>query len=138
MTDIYLQSKFVGTTENGPEFAEKIREKRRKGEITSNLNVYFNKETDEVWLENGRGRVRRPLLVIKDGRPLLTEKHVEQLQKKEIQFGDLVKEGVIEYLDAAEEENALVAFFSHELTPEHTHLQISPLDMLGYCNSLVP
>jgi hypothetical protein len=33
-----------------------------------------------------------------------------------------------------EEENALVAFSREDdLTKEHTHMQISPVDMVGFC-----
>ena len=117
---------------------QKIRDERRKGAITEKLNVFYNEKANEIQLESSKGRARRPLIIVKDGVPLLTEKHIKQLEKNEISWSDLVKQGVIEYLDAAEEENSLVAFFESELTPEHTHLEITPLAMLGYCTSLVP
>ena len=138
MAEVYLNSKFVGTVDNPIEFVQKIREERRKGNITGNLNIYYKEKADEVQLESSKGRARRPLIIVKDGVPLLTEKHMKQLEKDEISWSDLVKQGIMEYLDAAEEENALVAFFESEMTPEHTHLEITPLAMLGYCTSLVP
>ena len=138
MTEVYLNSKFVGAIDNPIEFVQKIREERRKGIITENLNVYYNEKANEIQLEGSKGRARRPLIIVRDGIPLLTERHIKQLEKNEISWSDLVKQGVIEYLDAAEEENTLIAFFESELTPEHTHLEITPLAMLGYCTSLVP
>ncbi len=138
MTEVYLNSKFIGTVDNPVEFVEKVRDERKSGIITDNLNVYYNEKADEIHLESSSGRARRPLIIVKDGTPLLTEKHIKQLEKNEISWSDLVKQGIIEYVDAAEEENALIAFFENELTPQHTHLEITPLAILGYCTSLVP
>mgnify|MGYP001574236820 FL=1 len=137
-TEVYLNSKFVGTIDNPIEFVQKVREERRKGLVSENLNIYHKEKANEIQVESSKGRARRPLIIVKDGAPLLTEKHIKQLEKNEITWSDLVKQGIIEYLDAAEEENALVAFFESELTPENTHLEITPLAMLGYCASLVP
>src|SRR3989338_2422375 len=138
MAEVYLNSKFVGNVDNPIELVQKIRDERRKGLITDNLNVYYHEKANEVQLESSKGRARRPLIIVKDGVPLLTEKHIKQLEKNEISWSDLIKQGIIEYLDAAEEENALIAFFENELAPENTHLEITPLAMLGYCTSLVP
>src|SRR3989344_4921032 len=111
MAEVYLNSKFVGNIDNPIEFVQKIKDERRKGAVTDKLNVYYNEKSDEVQFESSKGRARRPLIVAKDGVPLLTEKHIKQLEKNEISWSDLVKQGIIEYLDAAEEENSLVAFF---------------------------
>ena len=138
MSEVYLNQKFVGTIEDPLIFTNKIRDERRKGNITSNLNMNYNEKSDSVFVECAGGRARRPLIVVKDGRPLLTEAHIKRLEKNEIAWSDLIKEGVIEYLDAAEEENSFVTFFESELTSEHTHLEITPLVMLGLATSLVP
>jgi len=138
MSEVYLNGKFIGFVDNPKEFVEQLRKERRKGNVSKEVNVFYNEKEDCVYVEGNRGRVRRPLIVVKDGKPLLTEKHIKQLEKKEITWNDLVEQGVIEYIDAAEEENCLVAFYEDELTPEHTHLEITPLAMLGLTTSLVP
>lgn len=138
MADVYLNSKFVGTTESPAEFVQKIIDERRKGAVDQNVNVFYSQRDDEVYVENSKGRVRRPLIVVKDGQSLLTERHISQLEKSELGWSDLVKQGVIEYLDPLEEERAYIAFFEKDLTKEHTHLEISPITMFGLISSLVP
>ena len=125
MTEAYINGKYYGTVDDAGSFVAKVKEERRAGNVTSNLNIYLNEKSDEIFIETSKGRARRPLIVIKDGQPLLMEKHLKQLEKNEISWSDLVKQGIIEYLDAAEEENALVAFFEKDLTPDHTHLDIA-------------
>ncbi len=138
MTEVYINSKFAGNVDNADSFVKSVKDERRKGNISNNLNIFFDDKADQIHLETLKGRARRPLIVVRDGQPLLTEKHVKQLEKNEISWSDLIKQGVIEYLDAAEEENAYIAFFERDLTPEHTHLEITPLAMLGLATSLVP
>ncbi|MBN2111565.1 DNA-directed RNA polymerase subunit B [Candidatus Woesearchaeota archaeon] len=138
MSEVYLNGKFVGDVESSENFINQIKTERRKGITTGNLNLSYNKKLDEIHVETTKGRARRPLIVVKDGIPLLNETHIKQMQKGDLKWGDLVEKGIIEYLDAAEEENALVAFRESELTIDHTHLEVSPLAMLGLVTSLVP
>lgn len=138
MSEVYLNGKFVGEVESSENFINQIKTERRKGIIPSSINFYHDNVMDEIRIETSKGRVVRPLVIVKDGVSLLTEQHIKQLQKGEIGWDDLVEQGVVEYLDAAEEENSLIAFRESELTPEHTHLEVSPLVMLGLVTSLVP
>ena len=138
MAEVYLNSKFVGYADDPREYVRKLRETRRAGALGQSVSVAYDPRADRVEVEAARGRAQRPLIVVKDGKPLLAERHIRQLEKNEISWSDLVKEGVVEYLDAAEEENATVAFFENEVAAETTHLEIMPLDILGYCTSLVP
>ena len=138
MSEVYLNNKYVGTVENAAEFVDQIRQERRRNAISDNINVFFDADADEVRLEGSKGRARRPLIMIKEGEPLLTDNHIKQIKNNELSWDDLVSQGVIEYLDAMEEENAYVALFAEDLTKEHTHMEITPLAMLGLTSSLVP
>ncbi len=138
MADVYLSGKYVGTVEDGEAFSNSLREERRRGALSENVNVYYNTASDEVQIEASKGRLRRPLVVIRDARPMLTSEHIDRLTRNELKWSDLVKQGVIEYIDAGEEENCLVAFTEEELTPQHTHLELTPLTMFGLVTSLVP
>ncbi|MFH0978437.1 MAG: DNA-directed RNA polymerase subunit B [Candidatus Woesearchaeota archaeon] len=138
MSEVFLNGKYVGTIDNPEDFVKQVKAERRKGVLSDSVNVYYNDKIDEVRIESLRGRVRRPLIVVKDGVALITEKHIKQLQKGEIGWKELVEQGVIEYLDAMEEENTLVAFTPEDVTAEHTHLEITPLAMCGLTVALVP
>ncbi len=138
MADVFIDSKFSGSVKDAASFVKQIIEERRAGKIPSSTNVYHDKDTNEVYLETSRGRAVRPLIVVRDGKPSISDKQVEQLAKGDLSWKDLVKQGLIEYLDAAEEELAYVAFEKKNLTKDHTHLEVSALDILGLITGLVP
>ncbi len=138
MADIYLNSKLIGTVEDPHIFVSGVKDLRREGSLSVHTNVYYDIDANEVHLSADEGRVRRPLIVVKEGKPLLNERHLKQLTDCEITWADLVRQGVIEYLDAAEEENALVAYTEDVLTVGHTHLEISPAVICGITTALVP
>ncbi|MEA3430007.1 MAG: DNA-directed RNA polymerase subunit B [Nanoarchaeota archaeon] len=138
MAEVYINYKFIGTVEDPKIFLESFKDERRKGNLSHNVNIFYKEDSNEIHIESSKGRARRPIIVVKEGQPLITEQHIKQLEKNEITWSDLIKQGVIEYLDASEEENALVAVFPEDLTEEHTHLEISPMAILGLCGSLVP
>ena len=138
MVEIYLNSKFVGTIDDPLAFVEGIKDFRRKGALADDVNIYHNADANEVHISCDEGRTRRPLIVVKEGKSLLTDKHIKQLQESEITWHDLIRQGVVEYLDAGEEENALVAYADDEITPRHTHLEITPGSICGVTTALVP
>jgi len=138
MSELYLNGKYVGDVENHEDFISQLKAERRRGAVSTNLNVLYDKRLDEIQILSSKGRARRPLIIVKDGKTLLTEMHLKQLEKNEISWNDLIAQGVIEYLDAAEEENTLIGFDESDLTPEHTHMELTPLAMFGLCTALVP
>jgi DNA-directed RNA polymerase subunit B len=124
------------------ELTEELKSDRRRGELSSEINIaYFSKAhgvNEEVYVNCDEGRVRRALILVKGSAPRLREEHVEKLRLGEWTWEDLIKQGIIEYLDAEEEENALVALNLKEVMADHTHLEITPYSILGTCASLIP
>jgi len=138
MTDIFLDGRFIGTTKEPEKLVEDIREKRRNGLISSQVNVVYYKHLDEVKVLSENGRTRRPVIIVKNGEPKLKQEHVDKLRKGELTWDDLIKTGIIEYLDAEEEENTYIALRPEAVTKEHTHLELDPSIILGLSASFIP
>ena len=137
-SSVYINGKLVGFHENGTELAENVRSKRRSGDLPPELNVAYYADVDEVYINVDGGRARRPIIIVKEGKSLLTDKHVSELGKEKITWTDLIKEGVAEFLDAEEEENAFIAISDKLITPEHTHVEVHPSLILGVVSATAP
>jgi len=137
MMDIFYNGRFVGTTENQDKFMDDVKERRRSGELPVELSIRYDSDKEAIFLTTESGRVLRPLIIVKNSKPMLKPEHIELLKENKMKFKDLVKQGVVEYLDAAEEDNALVALREAD-TLDHTHLEIDTIAMLGLVTSLVP
>ncbi len=128
---VYLNGKPLGNVEDGRALANEIRKNRRLGLISGEVNVVYKKKVNEVYILTDRGRPRKPYIIVENGVSKLTEELKEKLRKKEIDFNYLIRRGVIEYLDAEEEENILCALTEGEITPRTTHLEIDPASNLS-------
>ncbi|MCX6694918.1 MAG: DNA-directed RNA polymerase subunit B, partial [Candidatus Altiarchaeota archaeon] len=137
-TGVYLNGRLIGT-HNQPELlVKKIRDLRRKGKMDYTTSISFREENNEVQIYTDKGRVLRPILILEDGKPLMTERHVKDLKEKKVSWDELIKEGVVEYIDAEEEENAYIAVREYKIAKEHTHLEITPSLILGISAGFAP
>jgi DNA-directed RNA polymerase subunit B len=141
-TRVFVNGDFIGLCTDPERFVEEIRRKRRGGEISSQVNVAHYADRRDIMINSDRGRARRPVIVVENGKPLVTESHIRKLINDEMDFDDLVNEGAIEYLDAEEEENALIALYEADLAKadgaDYTHLEIDPSLILGIVAGLIP
>jgi DNA-directed RNA polymerase subunit B' len=131
MTDIIYNDIYVGKTGEAEKFTINFRKARRKGEISIENNIHLDKFRDVIYVDSTPGRVRRPLIVVENGNSKLTADIVEKIKVGEYSYADLVEKGIVEYIDAMEEEDLLIAISEEELTIENTHLEIAPITMFG-------
>jgi DNA-directed RNA polymerase subunit B len=136
--DVFLNGRFIGHVKDIQEFISGLKDKRRQGELPIELSLRHDTSLDNVLLSTEIGRVMRPVIILENGKSRLTEEHLKLLSQDSFSWDDLINEGIIEYLDTAEEENALVALTEGDITEEHTHLEIDKIDLLGVVTSLVP
>ena len=125
-----------------PKEAENIVNKmvdlRRKNKIHPEVTIANIAEREEVRIDTKEGRVLRPLIIVKRGKPLLTSEDIKKVGKGDLTWKDLIETGKMEFIDAEEEEGALIAIDEKDITDKHTHLEIHPISLLGVPGSLIP
>ncbi|HVL48299.1 MAG TPA: DNA-directed RNA polymerase subunit B [Candidatus Thermoplasmatota archaeon] len=134
---VYVNGDLAGLHESPKELVDKIRGRRRQGLLTNEVNVRFDESTNDVIINCDAGRARRPLIVVRDGRPMVTDEHLKDLRDGKITWSDLIREGVVEYIDAEEEENLYISLNEASLNPDHTHMEIDPMVILGIASNIV-
>ena len=132
---VYLNGDFVGYHDDPVGLTNIIRKERRAGRLSDEVNLKYDTETNEVILNCDRGRLRRPLITLKDQDTVIKKDSLSKLATGEFGIKDLVKDGFIEWIDAEEEENLLVAVYAYDL-PEtcpqcNTYLHRSMLEWIN-------
>ncbi len=139
---VFVDGSIIGYHTSPAKMVQEFRQRRRNGEISTEANIaHFSKvigEREEVYVNCDEGRVRRPLIIEDNGVSKLQPENFAKIASGEKSWEDMVKAGIIEYLDAEEEENAYVALHIEDVTKDHTHLEIATYTILGICASTIP
>lgn len=78
------------------------------------------------------------MIIVENGIPKVQSAHLEELRLGVRTFNDFIWDGLIEYLDVNEENNALIALDYKYLNQDVTHLEIEPFTILGCVAGLIP
>ncbi|KAF8049674.1 hypothetical protein N665_0012s0274 [Sinapis alba] len=121
-------------------FANSLRRLRRAGKIGEFVSVFINEKQHCVYVASDGGRVCRPLVIADNGVSRVKQHHMKELQDGVRTFDDFIREGLIEYLDVNEENNALIALYESEAKKIKgiTHIEIEPFTILGVVAGLIP
>ncbi|HYU06228.1 MAG TPA: DNA-directed RNA polymerase subunit B [Thermoplasmata archaeon] len=115
LTRVYVNGDLVGLHEDPKMLVAEIRERRRSGLLSHEVNVRFDENMGEIIINCDEGRIRRPLLVVKDGHLAFSRKHVDELKMGRLRFSDLVRNGIVEWIDAEEEEDTFIAIYPYDV-----------------------
>jgi DNA-directed RNA polymerase subunit B' len=137
-TAIFLNGRLVGYHPDGKSLSHRLRERRRMNELSNQVNIYYSHKLNELHMLTDKGRVRRPYIVVENGVSRLTPEVLARIRSNELNWNHLVKMGIIEYLDAQEEENTLICIKEKDLTPEHTHLEADASNLFGVVAGVLP
>lgn len=190
-TKVFLNGVWFAVILRDPKFlVDHFRQLRRGGTIDPQLSLVWDIRDKEFKISGDAGRIIRPLFVVdtnpssdNNGNLVLNKSHIQRIdntvasretglpveQWEEPPFGwrDLLKSGVVEYLDAEEEETAMIIMTPEDLSDSRarhmgmaieanedplarvdpplnphahtfTHCEIHPSMILGVCASIIP
>lgn len=144
LCNIYVNGDWIGVCPSALEFATKYRNKRRDLAISPEITIVWDSRENEVYFWTDVGRMTRPLLIVYNNKRdpeffggerydpkkrnfrqgiALTQKHIDAILARQITIDDLLRERVIEYISAEEQENMY-------LCPSYSHLQDNAADEL--------
>ena len=141
---VYFNGDLIGTHESPVDLVTEIRQRRRKNMISNVVNVRYDDSLNDVIINSDPGRIRRPLLVVgRNNRLNIKERDIDSLQQGKSEWDDLLDKGIVEYIDAEEEENCLIALNEDDLernkkTHKYSHMEVDPMTILGVATSNVP
>ena len=142
-TRVFVDGRLMGYSADGEHLTNTLRYMRRSGKIHPHVGIYLyavekKNATKRLYISCNSGRVLRPLAIIKDGKLLMSNEDIDKIKRRLLSWHDLLYKGMIEMVDANEEENCYLAIDHKNLQPEHTHMEIFPSAILGVGASIIP
>lgn len=143
-TKVFVNGNWVGLVEDADGAASELRKHRRHQYIDSEVSVVRRIKTQELHCFTDAGRLLRPLLIVEEQKLLIKSSQVAQIADENTDYSwkSLMTEGVVEYLDAEEEECCMIAMshidLSKNYSTTYTHCEIHASMILGVCASVIP
>ncbi|KAL9274303.1 DNA-directed RNA polymerase III subunit 2-like protein [Drosera capensis] len=142
---VMLNGNIVGKHSRPQAFAKAMRSLRRAGKIGEFVSIFVHEKQGCVYIASDGGRVCRPLVIADKGVSRIKDYHMKELMEGVRRFDDFLHDGLIEYLDVNEENNALIALYEADATSDKcqhrsqiTHIEIEPFTILGVIAGLIP
>ncbi|TKR68631.1 hypothetical protein L596_024590 [Steinernema carpocapsae] len=151
-TKIFVNGAWVGVHRDPEQLMLTLKKLRRQMDIiVSEVSMVRDIRDREIRIYTDAGRVCRPLLIVENNELCLKRKHIEMLKEREsgatYSWSDLVAGGVVELIDALEEETVMISMTPDDLKRDidrdiycesYTHCEVHPAMILGVCASIIP
>ena len=149
MVKVFINGCWIGITDRPLELYNDMKEKKCRGIINIYTSVVFDYKNMEIQICNDGGRMTRPLLRVKGSQAIITRDIIDQLDKSELSWNDLLTnckldESVVEYIDPCEQNYAMIAmrakdsYIIENARIKYTHCEIHPSTIFGVLASCIP
>jgi DNA-directed RNA polymerase III subunit RPC2 len=148
---VFLNGLILGVHTRPRDLVVNLRVMRRGGLAGEFVSVYLHEGQRAVHIATDGGRVCRPLIIVDEetGLPRLKQVHMESMALGTMDVRDLLRKGVVEYVDCNEENNTLIAVTERDLElaiqqgldnrrMRFTHLEVDPFTILGVIGGIIP
>ncbi|XP_049266946.1 LOW QUALITY PROTEIN: DNA-directed RNA polymerase III subunit RPC2-like [Rhipicephalus sanguineus] len=135
---VFLNGNILGVIQNHVRLLKTLRLLRRSGYLSEFVSLHTSHLQRCVYVSADGGRMCRPYIIVEKGRPKLTNAHIEDLTRGFLFFNDLIRRGIVEFLDVNEENDSHIALREEDITSKTTHLEIEPYSLLGVCAGIIP
>nr|XP_037274616.1 DNA-directed RNA polymerase III subunit RPC2-like [Rhipicephalus microplus] len=135
---VFLNGNIQGVIQDHVRLLKTLRLLRRSGYLSEFISLHTSHLQRCVYVSADGGRMCRPYIIVEKGRPKLTNTHIEDLTRGFLFFNDLVRRGIVEFLDVNEENDSHIALREQDITSQTTHLEIEAFSLLGVCAGIIP
>ncbi|KAJ1508000.1 DNA-dependent RNA polymerase II [Coelomomyces lativittatus] len=171
-TKVFVNGAWIGIHREPDSLVNTLKTLRRATDIDPEVSVVRDVRENELRIYTDAGRICRPLFVVDENQRLvLKPEHIDKLlledETNRWYWDDLVKNGIVEYLDTEEEETVMISMTPDDLAESKggfiidkslerdrtarlkakkpmdycktwTHCEIHPAMILGICASIIP
>lgn len=112
---------WIGVHRDPANLVKTIKKLRRRDDISSEVSIVRDIREKELRIYTDAGRVCRPLFIVENQQLMITKGHMDWLEASQTPMGrpfrweDMMKHGLIELLDAEEEETVMICMSSEDL-----------------------
>lgn len=158
MVKVFVNGNWIGVTHEPKKLFAELKQKKHDGIINIYTGIVFDVRKMEIRMCNESGRLMRPVLRVKDNKLILTKEIIEKVKSNQISWDDLlssknphVNDAVIEYIDADEQNTAMIAMKPYNVLKRQsesqmgsnmyynfTHCEIHPSTIFGILASCIP
>ncbi|TNY22999.1 hypothetical protein DMC30DRAFT_348068 [Rhodotorula diobovata] len=148
-TKVFVNGVWQGVHRDPAQLVSTIKSLRRRGDISYEVSIVRDVRERELRLFTDAGRVCRPLFVVEDQRLALRKEHIDALNRdpaahalggggddddddeasRKLKWHDLVEQGIVEYLDAEEEETVMICMTPEDLESSRHHAETGELEV---------
>jgi DNA-directed RNA polymerase II subunit RPB2 len=174
-TKVFVNGVWQGVHRDPQQLVHTIKKLRRCGDISAEVSVVRDVRERELRIFTDAGRVCRPLFIVEEDMNLALKRHHlnwigngQDDEENPFRWQQLVDNGIVEYLDAEEEETVMISMTPEDLEEVRdyqrtgkavekptdqgqrvkpsvatycqtwTHCEIHPAMILGICASIIP